>query len=871
MMASDVSGLMMMIGQQKHRIPSLCQIMISLIRYRNTFLHEVSYSFDYVCKCVYDNQVIIIPLPILVAPPRERLLASLRGHNKPITEIKYSSAGDRMLTASENDGNICIWSGFPTDSVPSRFLNISKLFINLRCENESKVRCEGVAWTCDDLNVVSSQSIPASATGYDISPGSHMIYVWDSYSGKCLMGVKDSHTAISIALAPHPFLPSVVAVAGLDGCVKVWDLDRGDCFYTHINALLHGPVEPTTDRGKRCGCIEVQFSPDGLNLVVTDDCGRVTILDTQVPAWLRTGADSVEKVTMTEQYFANDYYELIYDENGNCIEKGSEQPPHLAPGGVRCSHEGVPVSETMRNLFLLLKGPLPLPNICVVLSRNEVRSRGTPSRFESSIGRKYYSSQMKRISASRFESTVFLTKDGSLVDDTTLTRGASSTADNRHKSKNKTANTTLSSRYHWVEYNDLADSGEDGEDQLDNDYQGPDDSSEDDGFSPYRQLGQTLGGSRGTRRRHREASDDESHAHRRSARASSRRATQHMYHELSSDDDHLQEMMSAHTKPSGKYVDDWEVYGHMFKLPRGGGSLVHRSWLHRTSYQGRKCYCPQVGDSVVYVPKAHNETLRRFPIHGYTPPWTSWPTATSWPVVLCKVRHVRYRFPYKKNYKSRCQNEKLMGVSAILSLEIVGVPSQTKGRTFPWPAPTFVSPTDNRTRFGNLKQFDVSLFQSDEDEFIIPEYIFSWRLKELEQSINKNRGAVEGICVTVPCPPDSGCNGENIEDTDYLVYAGRLVDIIESSEDEFHFADSGYNALSLDWDTPDSENKHDIACFSVWSINIACPSCDAPVAPTMGEEVTYAVRAALRNIIRMDDNVKEWFFEQVDTARFSEF
>ncbi len=817
-----------------------------------------------------DNQVLIIPLPIFVVPPRERLLTSLRGHNKRITEIKYSSAGDRLLTASDNDGNVCIWSGFPMDAVPSRFLNVSKLFINLslpsRCGNKSKVRCDGVAWTCDDLNVVTLQSIPASATRYDVSPGSHMIYVWDSYSGKCLMGVKDSHTAVSIALAPHPFLTSVVAVAGLDGCVKVWDLDRGDCFYTHVNSLLNGPVEQPTDRGKRCGCIEVQFSPDGLNLVVTDDSGRVTILDTQVPAWLRSGADSVEKVS--EQYFANDYYELEYEENGNCIEKGSEQPPHLAPGGVRCSHEGVPHSETMRNLFHHLKGPLPLPYISAVY---DVRYRGTQSRFEGSMGRKYSSTQMKTISASRFESTVVLTQDGSLVDDTTLTRSASSTADNRHKSKKKTAKTTLSSRYHWVDYNDLADSGEDGEDQFDNDYQGPDDSSEDDGYSPYRQRGQTLGGRRGSRRTHREASDDESHEHRRSARASSRRATQQLYHELSSDDDHLQEMMSAHTKPSGKYVDDWVISGHMFKLPRGGGSFVHRSWLHRTTYQGRKCYCPQVGDSVVYVPKAHNDTLRRFPIHDYTPPWTSWPTVTSWPVVLCKVMQVRYRFPYETNYKSRRQNEKLMGVTAILSLEIVGVPSQTKGRTFPWPAPTFVSPADKRTRFGNMKQFDVSLFQSDDDEFIIPEYIYSWRLKELERSINKNGGEVKGIRVTVPCPPDSGCNGENMEDADYLNYTGRLVAIIESSEDEFHFSDSGYNALRLEWDTQDSTNKQDLAGFSVWSINIACPSCDAPAAPTMGEEVTNAVRAALRNIIRMDDNVKEWFFEQVDTAKFSEF
>ena len=40
---------------------------------------------------------------------------------------------------------------------------------------------------------------------------------------------------------------------------------------------------------------------------------------------------------------------------------------------------------------------------------------------------------------------------------------------------------------------------------------------------------------------------------------------------------------------------------------------VELAWLHRTSYEGQKCYCPQVGDTVVYVPKpkaAHMETYR---------------------------------------------------------------------------------------------------------------------------------------------------------------------------------------------------------------------------------------------------------------------
>lgn len=819
-------------------------------------------------------------------PPRDRLLAVLRGHTNTVTDMKYSSAGDRLLTASIKDGNVCIWSGFHAEVIPTSFSNISKLCLQLNTASHvahgSKVHCDGVAWTCDDLKVITSQSCPQKASGTDIIPDTQMLYVWDSHSGKCLMGINASHSSLCSALAPHPFLPSVVASAGSDGVVNVWDLDRGDCFFTHLNTLIHGPIEPSTDRGRRCGCLEVLFSPDGLNLLVTDDSGRVTILDTQVPACNQSVAEKVVMEALSEQYFANDYYELAYDENGNCIEKGSEQPPHLAPGGVRCSHEGVPVSEAMRDLFLPLKGPLPLPSYFATRCRNDIRCRGAQSALDGGLVYKCLINQVKRFATSRYSdfstrcgSAIVVTKDGTFVQNEMINsssqRPLGSTGYRNHK-RNKSAESSLSSRYHWVDFNDLPDSDDDAEDQFDKDYHGLDESCEEDVLSTSGHRGHSLGGRGRSRRSRRLTSDDESHEHRLPSRASSRRATQHIYHELSSDDDQLQEMMSAHTKPSGKFAKDWCVSGHIFRLPRGKGSLIHRSWVQRSSYQRRKCYSPQVGDLVVYIPKAHDDTLRRFVVNDYAPPWKSWPTTTSWPVVLCKIAHARYRFPFETNYKSRIHRERLQGVSAILTLEIVGVPSPSTGRTLPWPAPTFVAPTDSRTRFSNLKPFDVTLFVSDEDDFIIPEYIYSWRLKELERAISNNDGKVDGLSVAVYCPPDHDSNGENIEDADYMIYSGRLININEPSEDEFHFSDSGYNALSLVWDTQnDSEDHNFPVSFSTWNISVVNPSCEAPVAPTMGEYVTNAIRAALRTVIRMDPNVHKWFFQHVDTAKFTDY
>ena len=108
------------------------------------------------------------------------------------------------------------------------------------------------------------------------------------------------------------------------------------------------------------------------------------------------------------------------------------------------------------------------------------------------------------------------------------------------------------------------------------------------------------------------------------ARSSSHQTAQQTYHELNSDDEHLNEMMSTHTIPSGNFKEDWLTSEHLFKMPRGEGSNVSRDWLSRIGYQGacleRKLYCPQVGDSVVYIPRAHYDTLQKYPFPSYSMP-----------------------------------------------------------------------------------------------------------------------------------------------------------------------------------------------------------------------------------------------------------
>lgn len=796
-----------------------------------------------------------------------RLLATLRDvHTHAVTDMKYSSAGDRIMTASMKDGNVCIWSGFHAAPLPATFCISSQLVIQLSEASRDgshtvKVNCDGVAWTCDDMKVITSQSTPIKASGTEIIPESHLIYVWDSHSGKCLMGITSSHNALCPSLAPHPHLSSVFASTGADGAVNVWDLDRGDCFFSHANILLHGPIEPASDGGKQSGCLEAQFSPDGLSLILTDERGRVIILDTQVPAWLRKKVDNLDEIELREQYFANDYYELAYDDNGICIERGSGKPPHLAPGGVRCNHEGVPYNEVMRDTYKELKGPLPTSPM---LHRDENRNRINQNSVEAGV-------KVRRITVrvpdfNQRSDTPIIDKAGNFVqpDRNHLSTKRVSVAVNNQRTNSAPTARQLSNRYQWRE--DLPESEDDEEDQDDEDFEEAGrrlvDSSEDerDVFSSQSRRRQESGRGRGGSKRSRrgESQDDEP------ARASSRHSSQRTYNEYEySDDDALEELMSTHTRPSGTYVDDWNVAGHLFKLPRGGGSHIRRNWLTRTIHQGQKRYCPQVGDTVVYIPRAHDDTIQKFWIQGYVPPWKSWPTATSWPVVRCKVTHARYRFPYEICYKARSRNEKLEGVSVILTLEITGVPSKSSNRTFPWPVPTFIPPPAIRTRSCDSIEFEVTLFECGEEDFLVPEYLYSWRLKQLERAIRANGGRVEGLSVTALCAPEH----DETEDTDLVEYTGRLVRISETRDDEeFHLFDSGYNALHLTWD---GENIPYV--FSVWNISMSNPSRTAPVSPTIGDRVTFDVRKALSAIKKLDPKVDEWFCELVDTSKYTDY
>jgi WD40 repeat protein len=128
------------------------------------------------------------------------LLAELCGHTKSISDIAWSNRGDRVMTASQDDGTVRVWSwlkGFtklehviikitnndssnqaaPSSSSVGGGVGRGRRFTaaggsrGANASSAQRLKVDMVAWSCDDKLVVTSQafrpSSPTLALGHD--------------------------------------------------------------------------------------------------------------------------------------------------------------------------------------------------------------------------------------------------------------------------------------------------------------------------------------------------------------------------------------------------------------------------------------------------------------------------------------------------------------------------------------------------------------------------------------------------------------------------------------------------------------------------------------------------------------------------------
>jgi WD40 repeat protein len=829
----------------------------------NSMVQRIDKRVDRSDSTVMSEETMVLP---------DRLLLTLQGHLSAITDLHYSNRGDRIITASQKDGVVRIWSWNmhfdssmknishqTTNHDSGRSRSTSHILLKLtnpissastdfrhgprarpNRSQSSSICCDVAVWTNDDSKIVTSQSEIPKQSSNDIAVGSQYLFLWDSFTGNCLLGIPGAHTKACPVVLPHPLVSSIICSAGADGVVKLWDWETGKCIFSHENTATFGPIE-AGERGKNFGYLDGDFSPDGTTLVLADESGRVTLLDS---VGARSSSSSCPE-WMKEQYFSNDYYDLFYDSNGYCIERGSEKPPHLAPRGARCSHSGAPFSAQVNDAFKALIGPAPTDECMARWNRRRIRSIAVQRQHERVI--------IKGNIVRQFDpmTSVLLKCSGTLT--FSLPSNVSSQAiqsetpeTNRSRTGIINGSSTgrrLSSNYRWRDYSDMDFGDDDQEHETD-----------DEDF----ELHETNAVARRVLRVDDSESDEsmEGEDDVEPSRTSSRKGRGTVADADDSSHDEYVEYVSTNNAPSGSYIADYDL--HFFRMTsRDDGNNVRRLWLRRnessSSYDGRKTYTPQVGDSVVYVPRAHQNTLAAYP-GVQTPPWQQWPDESAWPVVRCCIRNIRYRFPYKAYHKE------LGSVVAKLTLEITGIPELSSDRIFGWPAPSFTTLT-------RPYLFELALFENKEDDFIIPLGLYVSRLQQLEHVLSdRNREVrVEAFYV----------NSEErnlAEDPAYVSYIGRIVRFSDNFDDDVNSPNmylSGFNSLAIVWD---DGTDHDPDQVSPWDVSVQSldGKIEQPERPKLVDDETKRVRDALNGLIRLP-GIEEFFFAPVDVTKYSDY
>lgn len=799
-------------------------------------------------------------------------LLKLMGHVSAITDLSFSNKGDRILSASQKDGVARIWCLGKLSLEKKGDSGVSQIVIKLTDRSQSnaprrthggsnrsdtsKVSCDVAVWTHDDSKIITSQSVLIKQSGSEIQPGSQYIFLWESRTGQCLLGISGAHTMQCPVVVPHPTDSSLVCTAGADGVAKVWDWESGRCIFTHLNTIDFGPVE-AAEKNKLAGYLDGSFNSDGTMIVLTDDSGRLTILDSAAPD--DDSSDQSSTSWMREQYFANDYYDLYYDPSGYCIERGSERPPHLAPRGARCSHSGSACSDEINEAFSKLTGPSPLPEHICRWQRAEIRRKATAALTNHSTVSERHAITIRR-GVREFDplSTIVIKASGH-VESTGKSSKFNSYSNvdaefGRHVAapSARAPSRTMSANYRYLDYDDMIRlQGNQDDDEPD---------SDDEEFNPATQnrdvmdnsdpsdsdldIDDTPMGSQPAASRRRQNETNIVDRPERARRRAQRRSTQFI--EDGTDDEHDEQIMSTNNTPSGPFVRDYIESGHFWRMPSG---KVRSKWLKRkesdTSYEGRKIYTPQLGDSIVYIPRAHYETINGFP--SLEPPWQRWPHGTAWPVVRCCVRGVRFRFPYQDYYRASQHNS----IVAILTLEVTGIPELSDNREYPWPKPGFIEPT-------RAFVFELSVFENDKCEYIFPEGLYMERLTSLESAL-RSRNTCNGLPVSVFYEVPRAPEDSPMEASQGVILA--LIPEEESSSDP-HMSGSGFGIMKVEFDGGEW-----VEDFSPWDL---CMEDLAISRPHLSDDERKLVLEAL-NVQCRKTLVAQHFNMPVDTVRYCDY
>ena len=106
------------------------------------------------------------------------------------------------------------------------------------------------------------------------------------------------------------------------------------------------------------------------------------------------------------------------------------------------------------------------------------------------------------------------------------------------------------------------------------------------------------------------------------------------------------------------------------------GTKVDDAWARRTERVSNAFFCPQQGDSVVYLPRQHFQHMVDTNLYAKEYPWENFKkisTDKTLNAIRCKVQHLRWSYTAEE---AGCD-----GVVATLTLKFTGLPEEREART----------------------------------------------------------------------------------------------------------------------------------------------------------------------------------------------
>jgi len=539
----------------------------------------------------------------------------------------------------------------------------------------------------------------------------------------------------------------------------------------------------------------------------------------------------------------------------------------LAPKGARCSQNGSAYSDEVNEAFQRLSGPSPLPeNICT-WQREQIRAKRLSNRYIIQS----FEEPTVRVSVREFDlqSTIIIRGVGHIGDQSgnvksrpTTSAGSGSSGDPQGGETNeRTSARAMSANYRYLDYDDLVQrEGNPEDDEPDSDdeefepapvrrYDNNDDAESEDDDLDDLSIYSENNNRRRRRQRNQATSRTTEERRARARRRAQRNDTDFL--EIGSDDEMIAQFVSSNRTPAGPYVRDYTLNGHYWRLKSASEvNRVRRKWLSReesdSSYFGRNVYTPQMGDSIVYIPRAHFETIKECP--SLSPPWQNWPVGAVWPVVRCFVRGIRFRFPYEDYFRNKHQ-AKCNSIVAILTLEVTGIPEISDDREFPWPKPSFIEPT-------RPFLFELSVFENSSCEYVISETLYTARIVALENHIRSRRDGVAGLEVDLYYEQEQG-------NLDLQVWPATIEEILpDEGHSDVHLQGSGFGVVQV-WDGSVQNRDY----VSPWELNTEGVDL---TRPCMSDDEKESILQELNRLLRKDE-IANHLSMPVDQERYCDY